>query len=63
MGQPVVVELPVLPVGETPFQCGMNMVRGVVVVSAPVVTPAPPVATSTAPAEPAAPTADPTAGT
>jgi plastocyanin domain-containing protein len=34
-GQPVVVELPALPAGETPFQCGMNMVRGVVVVRAP----------------------------
>lgn len=50
-GQPVVIELPVLPVGETPFQCGMNMVRGVVVVSAPVVAPAPAVA----PAPPAPP--------
>ncbi|MDB4931756.1 MAG: hypothetical protein JWM10_4240, partial [Myxococcaceae bacterium] len=34
-GEPVVVDLPPLPVGETPFQCSMNMVRGVVVVRAP----------------------------
>lgn len=40
-GQPVVIELPALPVGETPFQCGMNMVRGVVVVRAPVAAPPP----------------------
>jgi plastocyanin domain-containing protein len=40
--QPVVIELPALPPGETPFQCGMNMVRGVVVVRAPVAAPAPP---------------------
>lgn len=40
--QPVVLELPALPLGETPFQCGMNMVRGVVVVRAPVAAPPPP---------------------
>lgn len=48
--QPVVIELPALPLGETPFQCGMNMVRGVVVVRAPVAAPPPP-----APAPPPAP--------
>lgn len=40
--QPVVIELPALPLGDTPFQCGMNMVRGVVVVRAPVAAPPPP---------------------
>lgn len=33
-GRPVTVDLPVLPAGETPFECGMGMVRGVVVVRA-----------------------------
>lgn len=42
-GQPVTVDLPALPVGETPFQCGMNMLRGSVVVVAPTVVAAPPV--------------------
>ena len=40
-GQPVVIELPALPLGEVPFQCGMNMIHGVVVVRAPVVAPPP----------------------
>ena len=40
-GHPVVIELPALPPGETPFQCGMNMIHGVVVVRAPVVVPPP----------------------
>jgi hypothetical protein len=39
--QPVVIDLPVLPVGETTFQCGMNMLRGSIVVAAPP-APAPP---------------------
>ncbi len=33
--QPVVIDLPALPVGETAFQCGMNMLRGSIVVAAP----------------------------
>jgi plastocyanin domain-containing protein len=43
-GQPVVVDLPPLPAGETPFHCGMNMVRGVIVarVAAPPPPPPPP---------------------
>lgn len=30
--QPVVIELPPLPAGEVPFQCGMHMIHGVLVV-------------------------------
>lgn len=52
--QPVVIELPALPLGETPFQCGMNMVRGMVVVRAPVAAPPPP-APAPAPAPPTRP--------
>jgi plastocyanin domain-containing protein len=33
-GRPVTVDLPALPAGETPFECGMGMVRGAVVVRA-----------------------------
>ncbi len=33
-GRPVTVDLPALPPGETPFECGMGMVHGVVVVRA-----------------------------
>lgn len=33
-GRPVTVDLPALPAGETPFECGMGMVRGTVVVRA-----------------------------
>ena len=33
-GRPVTVDLPALPADETPFECGMGMVRGVVVVRA-----------------------------
>ena len=40
--QPVVIDLPALPVGETTFQCGMNMLRGSIVVAAPAPPPAPP---------------------
>lgn len=47
--QPVVVDLPALPLGETPFQCGMNMLRGSIVVAAP--------ASPAAPAPPAPPPA------
>ena len=50
--QPVVIELPALPLGETPFQCGMNMVRGVVVVRAPVAAPTPPPSPTPAPRAP-----------
>jgi len=47
--QPVVIDLPALPVGETTFQCGMNMLRGSIVVAAPPPPPTPP-PTPTAPA-------------
>ncbi len=40
--QPVVIDLPALPLGETTFQCGMNMLRGSIVVAAPPPPPAPP---------------------
>nr|MBK7069350.1 cupredoxin domain-containing protein [Deltaproteobacteria bacterium] len=33
-GRPVTMDLPALPAGETPFECGMGMVRGAVVVRA-----------------------------
>ena len=45
--EPVVIDLPALPVGETAFHCGMNMVRGALVVRA-----ATPVAPVVAPAAP-----------
>ncbi|MDO9019018.1 MAG: cupredoxin domain-containing protein [Myxococcales bacterium] len=51
-GQPVLIDLPALPPGETPFQCGMNMVRGVVVVRAPAPAPAPAPTPAPAPAAP-----------
>ncbi len=39
--QPVIIDLPALSVGETPFQCWMNMLRGRIVVRArPRATPA-----------------------
>ncbi len=31
-GEPVEIDLPALPVGETPFRCAMNMVHGTIVV-------------------------------
>lgn len=31
---PVVIELPAQPAGEIPFSCGMNMIKGVIVVEA-----------------------------
>ncbi len=46
--QPVVIDLPVLPVGETTFQCGMNMLRGSIVVAAPPAPAPPPPATAPA---------------
>lgn len=48
-GQAVVIDLPVLPLGETTFHCGMNMVRGVLIVSAPQPAPRPPPPTSVPP--------------